>query len=112
MIELICVSGGKIERTPNGRDWKEWQDRRLEVPRRHLTRGRQQIFWVRRNEAGISRNDRDERNRKTEPNIPESCRAWCDARAYFHSGDTSFQGGRQRIPIRAALARDHTAQRN
>ncbi len=69
------VSAAKIEGTANGGDRMERRNRPLEIPRRHPDLGRRQFSWVRRNEIGTFRNDRDGRKRKTGPNIPESCRA-------------------------------------
>ena len=94
MNDVTRVNAGKIERTANGGDWTEWHHRLPQVPRYHPAPGRPQISWVRKNEAGTFRNDREGRGRKTRPNIPEAGRAWCDARACFRSGDTSCQDGR------------------
>jgi len=94
MNDVTRVNSGKIERIPNGGDWTERHHRLLQVPRYHRAPEHPQISWVRKNEAGTFRNDKDERREKTRPNIPESGRAWCDARAGFRTGDTSCKGGR------------------
>jgi hypothetical protein len=94
MNDVTGVNPGRIEKTPNGGDWTKRHRRLLQVPRYYPAPGRPQISSVHKNEPGTFRNDRDERREKTRPNIPESGRAWCDARACFRSGDTSCQGGR------------------
>jgi hypothetical protein len=88
------VSAQKSGSAQNRGDLSQRFHQLPQIPTHRLAHRRPQNVWVRKNEGGTFRNGTDEPRGRTRPNIPESDRAWCDARACFHTGGTFFQGGK------------------